>query len=209
MRLLNSADFQSFIEAKQAAAVHFDAEWDVARRSLLRRRMLEAEEVLADQVNFGEVACDSDPELAKSIPILNVPAAAYYRSGELIAVPIGAEQNVHARIERVLRGESIGYNDDLDSAQLPGPVPLPGSLRSNSDPCRNRKQGDAYNSGGVRREVVQRWLLILADLDEVAVGIAHVTAPFPTVIAERLSEEHRSLCAPFLVTLPNVGHAQV
>jgi hypothetical protein len=58
MRLLTSIDFQSFVEAKQAAAVHFDAEWDVAYRLVLGRRMLEAEEALADQVNFGEVNCE-------------------------------------------------------------------------------------------------------------------------------------------------------
>jgi hypothetical protein len=32
--------------------------------------MADAERVLADRVNFGEVDCDRDPELAKSIPIL-------------------------------------------------------------------------------------------------------------------------------------------
>jgi hypothetical protein len=67
----------------------------------------------------------------------------------------------------------------------------------------------ACNSSGVLFEVVKRHLSILADLDEVAVGIAHVTTPFPTVIVERFGEEDRSLGAPLFVTGPNVGDAQV
>ena len=58
-------------------------------------------------------------------------------------------------------------------------------------------------------EVVERHLSVLADLDEVAVGIAHVATPFPTVIVERLGEEERSFGAPLFVTGPDVGDAQV
>jgi thioredoxin-like negative regulator of GroEL len=121
MKPLTSADFQYFIKAKKAAVVHFDAEWDVAYRPVLRRRMLEAEEALADQVNFGEVDCDTNLDLAESIPIQNVPSVVYYRNGELIAVLVGAEQNLHARVGRVLRGESIGYKDGLGPMQFPAP----------------------------------------------------------------------------------------
>jgi thioredoxin-like negative regulator of GroEL len=84
--------------------------------------MLEAEEALVDQVNFGEVDCDRDRELAKSIPVLNVPTVAYYRDGGLIVALIGAQQNIRARLERVLRGEPIGYKDGFD-----GPSHLQGS----------------------------------------------------------------------------------
>ena len=38
------------------------------------------------------------------------------------------------------------------------------------------------NSTGIVFETVERHLSILADLDEVAVGITHVAAPFPAVI---------------------------
>jgi thioredoxin-like negative regulator of GroEL len=125
MQLLTGTDFQSFIEAKKAAVVPFDAEWDVAYRPVLRRRMrmLEAEELLADQVNFGEVDCDTNLDLAESIPIPNVPSVVYYRNGELIVALVGAEQNVRARVERVLRGESIGYKDGLGPMQVPAPTP--------------------------------------------------------------------------------------
>jgi thioredoxin-like negative regulator of GroEL len=123
MQLLTGTDFQSFIEAKKAAVVPLDAEWDVAYRPVLRRRILEAEEVLADQVNFGEVDCDTNLDLAESIPIPNVPSVVYYRNGELIAALVGAEQNVRARVERVLRGESIGYKDGLGPMQVPAPTP--------------------------------------------------------------------------------------
>ena len=38
------------------------------------------------------------------------------------------------------------------------------------------------NSTGVVFETVERHLSVLADLDEVAVGITHIATPFPTVI---------------------------
>jgi hypothetical protein len=41
----------------------------------------------------------------------NVPLVAYYRDGRLVAALIGADQDVKARLERVLWGEPIGYND--------------------------------------------------------------------------------------------------
>src|SRR2546425_7206609 len=67
----------------------------------------------------------------------------------------------------------------------------------------------AGNSSGVLLEVVERHPSILADLDEVAVGIAHVATPFPAVVVERLGEEDRSFGAPLFVTGPDVGDTQV
>lgn len=69
--------------------------------------MAEPEQALADRVNFGEVDCDSDPELAKSIPILNVPAVAYYQGGKLVGAVIGPGQNVQLRLKRLLHGDLI------------------------------------------------------------------------------------------------------
>ena len=57
--------------------------------------------------------------------------------------------------------------------------------------------------------MVERHLSILADLDEVAVGIAQIAAPFPTVIVQWLGKEERSLVAPLFVASPDVGDAQV
>jgi thioredoxin-like negative regulator of GroEL len=67
-------------------------------------------------VNFGEVDCDADGELAKSIPVLNVPLVAYYRRGQLVAALIGNEQNVLERLRRMMRDESIGYKDGSEAA---------------------------------------------------------------------------------------------
>ena len=116
MQPISSQEFGSFIAAKSAAAVHFDAEWNSSNRAVTRRQMAEAEASLKEQVNFCEVDCDANLELAKSIPILNVPSVAYYGEGKLIAVLIGTNQNVRARLERVLRGESIGQDDGLGGA---------------------------------------------------------------------------------------------
>lgn len=119
MRFLTSKEFQFFISAKPAAAIHFDAEWDVSYRPVLRERMREAEEALANEATFGEVDCDRNLELAKFLPLLAIPAVAYYRNGKLVAVMGGAKQNVRARLERVLRGEAIGYKDGLDGNSGP------------------------------------------------------------------------------------------
>jgi thioredoxin-like negative regulator of GroEL len=110
---LGNEQFASFIAAKSAAAVHFDAEWNISYRAVTRRQMQEAEASLSEQVNFGEVDCDASPELAKSTCLLNIPSVAYYKDGKLVAVLVGARQNVRARLERILRGESIGPDDGL------------------------------------------------------------------------------------------------
>ena len=111
MRLLDGSEFESFIATKPVAAIHFDAEWDVQYRPLVRRAMLDAERAFGGRVNFAEVDVDQDQELARSIRLLNVPAVAYFRDGALVATLIGANQNVAARVDLVLRGEPIGDQD--------------------------------------------------------------------------------------------------
>ena len=64
---------------------------------------------------FAEIDRDANAALAKSIPVANVPLVTYFRSGKLVAALIGAGQNVRARIERVRRGEAIGYNDGTNA----------------------------------------------------------------------------------------------
>jgi len=91
MRVLTQADIGFFLEEKPAAAIHFDAKWDATHRAVTRSAMADAEQVLAERANFGEVDCDSDPELAKSIPIIKVPSVAYYRDGKLVGALIGVE----------------------------------------------------------------------------------------------------------------------
>jgi thioredoxin-like negative regulator of GroEL len=117
VRQLTTADFESFISAKSAAAIHFDSAWDVRYRPILHDKMLEAEGVLGHQANFGEVDCDSNPELAKSIPVQNVPLVAYYRDGKLIAALVGAGQDVGARLRRILLGQAIGHKDGNDCCE--------------------------------------------------------------------------------------------
>lgn len=116
MQQLTSSDFDFFITAKPAAVILFDAEWDVEYRPIARKRMLQAQELLGQSASFGEADCDSHPELVKSIPVMNVPLVAYFRNGKLVAALIGVHQNVKARLERVLRGEPIGYKDGNDES---------------------------------------------------------------------------------------------
>jgi len=106
LRLLTNTEFSQFITARRVAVLHFDAEWNL-HRTTARQKMLDAQVALSDQVNFAEVDCDSESDLARSIPVLNVPCIAYYLDGQLVAALIGANQNIHSRIERLLRGETI------------------------------------------------------------------------------------------------------
>lgn len=111
MRFLSPKDVPAFVAAKPAAALHFDADWDAKYREQVRRSMLEAATAFGEQASFAEIDCDANVKFSNSIPVLNVPLVAYYRDGKLVAALVGADQNVRARIQRVLRGEKIGYND--------------------------------------------------------------------------------------------------
>ena len=116
VKRLTSENYDAFVREKQAAAVHFDAEWDVGYRPIARKKMEQAEAVLSEQANFGEIDCDRDGKLVKSIRVLNVPAIAYYFNNTLVAVLIVFQQNVLGRLERLLRGEPVGYKDGMDSS---------------------------------------------------------------------------------------------
>jgi thioredoxin-like negative regulator of GroEL len=111
MRLISSAEVEDFLAAKPLAVLHFDAGWDTRLIDLTRQTMAEAEAALGDKASFAEIDIDANVEFSKSIPVLNVPLIAYFRNGKLLAALVGAGQNVKARLERVLRGEPIGYSD--------------------------------------------------------------------------------------------------
>jgi hypothetical protein len=67
-----------------------------------------------DTVVFGEIDTDEESERATEILTparVGVPAVAYYRNGVLMAVLAGANQDVEARVGRLLDGKAIGYND--------------------------------------------------------------------------------------------------
>jgi hypothetical protein len=71
------------------------------------------EDAQARKVSSCEVGCAATSVHAESIPILIFPPVAYYGDGKLIAVPIRTNPNVRDRLERILRGESIGRITDL------------------------------------------------------------------------------------------------
>jgi thioredoxin 1 len=112
--ILSEADIESFVAENSVAAIHFDAVWDVSGLASIQPKLEEAESVFGGQVAFGFVDCDTSPELAKAIPILNVPTVAYYRNGKIVAALIGAQQNVLLRLQHLLRGEEVGYKDGGD-----------------------------------------------------------------------------------------------
>ena len=116
---LSRDNYEDFVRQKRAAAVHFDADWDVGYRPIARRRMGEASDVLGEHVNFGDVDWDHEVELAKSFRVLSVPTVAYYLDGTLVGVLVGAQQNILGRLERLLRGQQIGRDDGLAAPQPP------------------------------------------------------------------------------------------
>jgi hypothetical protein len=110
---LSSDSYEDFVRQKRAAAVHFDADWDVGHRPIARRRMSDASEVLGEQVNFGEVDWDREVELVMSLRVITVPTVVYYLHGNLVGVLPGARQNILGRLERLLQGGQIGRDDGL------------------------------------------------------------------------------------------------
>lgn len=110
---LSADNYEDFVRQKRAAAVHFDADWDIDYRPITRRRMNDAAQALGEDVNFAEVDCDREAELARSLLVLNVPTVVYYIDGYLAGVLIGARQNILERLKRLLRGEQIGRGDGL------------------------------------------------------------------------------------------------
>jgi thioredoxin-like negative regulator of GroEL len=111
MRKITTEEYEAFISEEPFAVVHFDAEWDHGYRPIACKRMIEAQVAFTQRVCFGEIDVDAAVDLARAIPILNVPTIAYYRHGELVAALIGADQNVKSRVDRMMRGEPIGPND--------------------------------------------------------------------------------------------------
>lgn len=118
MRQLTHAKFDSFLAEKPLAVIHFDADWNGYRLDV-RRRMLDAEQAYGDAASFAEVDADAQVDLGRSIPIVNVPTVAYFRDGRLVAALIGANQNVKARVCRMLNGEAIGYGDGTSDPPSP------------------------------------------------------------------------------------------
>jgi hypothetical protein len=110
---LNRDNYEDFVRQKRAAAVHFDADWDVGHRPNVRRRMSEASDLLGKEVNFGEVDWDREVDLVKSLRVITVPTVAYYLDGNLVSVLPGARQNIVGRLERLLLGHKIGRGDGL------------------------------------------------------------------------------------------------
>ena len=119
MRLLTETEIEAFIAAKPAAAIHFDAEWDTNYRTIIRRKMEEAEQALGEQVNFGEVDCDLAPELAKSVPVLNA-----MQSRDGIARPVQVDS--HYYMFRESRPRPKWTQPTSASGRMPA-KPLPGS----------------------------------------------------------------------------------
>ena len=106
MRLATRDDFAHIIASAPVAAIHFDAAWD-GHRDATRAKMLEAQAAFVDRAAFAEVDVDKEGDLAKAIPVLNVPLVAYYRDGKLVAAKIGAGQDVLGRLQQVWRGEPL------------------------------------------------------------------------------------------------------
>ncbi|MDR3620979.1 MAG: protein disulfide isomerase family protein [Paludisphaera borealis] len=106
IRAISADEFESFLRESEYAVVLFDASWNAASKEEFRPRFEAASETYADRVVFGEIDCDDSVEIARSVPIVNLPTVAYYRRGGLIAALVGY-QNVTSLAQALIEGKPI------------------------------------------------------------------------------------------------------
>lgn len=78
--------------------------------------MAEAVHEFGDSVSFAEVNSDQESALCAMVGLMNVPSIAYFVDGELVATLIGADQNIRARVLRLLAGKNVAYDDGTDES---------------------------------------------------------------------------------------------
>ncbi len=106
IRAISADEFESFLRESEYAVVLFDASWNVASKEKFWPRFEAASETYTGRVVFGEIDCDISPQIARSIPIANLPAVAYYRHAGLITALIGY-QDVASLTEALVDGRPI------------------------------------------------------------------------------------------------------
>ena len=100
MRILTHRDFNVFICSGPVAVIHVDAEWD-RYCDQVRAKMLTAEEDLHEFAAFGEIDCDTQGDLCKSLGVANVPCIAYFREGRLVVMRVGVNQDIRDQTELI------------------------------------------------------------------------------------------------------------
>ena len=98
-------------------------------------------------------------------------------------LPINTAPSVWISRFRLRRIRTLGRNQTFSDAVRLGPY-SPKEVTLDDSGTIGLRMGVKLrgDSTGIVFETVERHLSILADLDEVAVGITHVATPFPAVI---------------------------
>ena len=81
VRAISADEYESFLRGSEYVVLLFDASWNIATKEKFRPRFEAASETYSDRVVFGEIDCDDAVELARSIPIGNLPTVACTRRG--------------------------------------------------------------------------------------------------------------------------------
>jgi thioredoxin-like negative regulator of GroEL len=105
---LTSDTYGDFIKRSEFAIVLFHATWDVGGAKAIRPLLQSVSETQGDQAQFAEVDVDEHQDIPASIQLIQVPAIAYYRRGDLIEVVGGAPQDISAHVAALLAGEKEG-----------------------------------------------------------------------------------------------------
>lgn len=102
MKKLRAEDYNSF-KKEGCVAILFDASWDIGPGGQIREKIKSAKEKFNKSILFAEIDVEEEPEIAKSRKILNLPSIAYFKSGNLIKLEVGASQNIEQNIFGLLK----------------------------------------------------------------------------------------------------------
>lgn len=112
VRALKACDLDNFLSSRPFSVVHLDAEWDGYREPFARRIGIIAQQ-LSNSTSFGYIDIDREPDHARSIHLLNVPACSYYRGRELVATVIGMEQDIEDNLRIVREGGPLTSDNKI------------------------------------------------------------------------------------------------
>jgi thiol-disulfide isomerase/thioredoxin len=92
IELVDTNDYQSFVESYPHVVIHFWADWNLYERDI-RERLSDMSEIYADSIKFGSF--DTSPkqhwEKCHELHILNLPTLVFYKHGEVLNIATGLE----------------------------------------------------------------------------------------------------------------------
>jgi hypothetical protein len=112
--IIGADDLPTILDASEMAVIHLDADWDGCRFAMAHRM----EELIDSHpdVFFGYVDIHRDPDHARAIHLLNVPACSYYRRRTLVATVIGIQQDISSNLAILRSGGTLETTNRISPA---------------------------------------------------------------------------------------------